>query len=80
MSEMIDDRGGLYSHASEAVAEGRLMGRDELFLAVSKRLRAMSVKYEPGDDPTAFHVAEEACRALREAKAEFDTPRKDGVQ
>jgi hypothetical protein len=79
MSDMIDDRGGLYSHASEAIAEGKAFGRDELFLAVQAKLRAMSVKYEPQADPTAFHVAQEACRALNEAKAELDAPRKDGA-
>lgn len=75
MAEVIDDRDGLYSHVSEAIAAGRSFGRDDLFQAVSAKLRAMSVKYEPNDDPTAFHVAEEACRALREAREELEKPR-----
>lgn len=74
MTDVIDDRNGFYSHVSEAVEAGRRFGRQDLFNAVLAKLRAMSVKYEP-DNPTAFHVAEEACRALLETEEALDAPK-----
>lgn len=69
---MIDDMGGLYTHASEAYRAGKQTGRDDFYRAVRSALSQLSVKHERATDPAAFHVAEEACRILREAKDRFD--------
>lgn len=81
---IVDDMGGIYSHASEAFAAGKRAGRDEFFRAGQYALSSISVKYESGpvsgpDEALAtrgFHVAEECCKALRETKERFDAAKK----
>ncbi len=72
VATVIDDMSGLYTHASEAYRAGKVAGRDEFYRSVRVSLATLSVKHERGEDPAAFHTAEEACAILRELKTAFD--------
>lgn len=75
MSEMVDDRDGLYSHASEAVEAGRFMGRIEAAQAIRAAIAPYYCECERLDDPAKFHAVGEALRLAREAMEKFDKPR-----
>lgn len=70
--KMIDDMGGLYTHASEAYRAGKQTGRDDFYRAIMAELSKLSVKQERTTNAAAFHVAEMACRIVRLAKDSFD--------
>jgi hypothetical protein len=81
---MIDDMGGLYSHASEVFAAGQRRGRDDYYRALQPALSAISVEQESGpvngpEEKVAtrgFHVAEACCKAARELKERMDDKKK----
>lgn len=81
---IIDDMGGIYSHASEAFAAGQRRGRDDYFRALQPALSKISVEQEAGpvngpDEKVAtrgFHVAEACSKAARELKEQFDAHKK----
>lgn len=76
---IIDDMGGLYSHASEVFRAGKRDGRDEFFIAANAALSSLSVEQErqQGDVATrGFHVAEACCKALTRLKTHFDNRRR----
>lgn len=80
---LIDDLGGLYSHASEAFKAGERRGRDDFFRLAQVALGQISAKHGSGpvNGPEAllttrgFHVAEECGHALRKLKDAFDSRR-----
>jgi len=81
--KIIDDVGGLYTHASEVYRAGQRTGRDKFFEACLNALRQISVKQEcgPVNGPEAdiatrgFHVAQDCCKTIREIKERFDNKR-----
>lgn len=76
---MIDDREGLYSHTSDAIRDGKLMGRHDFFVAVKDVLAKISTDQEadPSDLGTrGFHVAQSCLKALHDLKKAFDGPSK----
>jgi hypothetical protein len=73
---LIDDMGGLYSHASEAVQDGKRTGRQEMFAAAHAKLSALYSKAEREEVPV-FHAFGEALRALNDAQDSFQGPRKE---
>ena len=72
---MIDDMEGLYTHASEAFRAGQRAGVDDFFRGAQMLLSAISVAHESEENPVAFHVAEECCKALRELKDRYEKRR-----
>jgi len=81
---IIDDMGGIYSHASEAFEAGRRRGRDDYYRVLQPALSKISVEQESGpvsgpDEKIAtrgFHVAEACSKAARELKERLDAPKK----
>lgn len=81
---IIDDMGGLHSHASEAFAAGKRAGRDEYYRALITALGGISVVQESGPVNGAeekiatrgFHVAEACCKAARDIKKVMDDQKK----
>jgi len=72
---VIDDMGGLYSHASEAFRAGERAGRYDYWRSLVSVLSFVSLKYEKqnGDLATqGFHVAEECIRAAGELRERCD--------
>ena len=81
---IVDDMGGLYTHASEAHKAGQRSGRDEFYRAIQAALSKISVEQEkgPANGPEAaistrgFHVAEACCKAVSDLKEKFDHQKK----
>lgn len=78
---MVDDMGGLYTHASDAYRDGKRAGRDDFFRAVISALQTISISQEkmpPSDDlaTRGFHIAQECCKAVVELKGTFDKERR----
>lgn len=84
---MIDDMGGLHTHASEAFRAGKVSGRDEFFRAVLTLLGQISAEQESGpvngsEEAVAtrgFHVAEACCKAVREVKEFLDSRKQSAL-
>ena len=74
---MIDDMHGLYSHASDAYRAGKIEGRDLFYRSAMLALSKISVEHEKAGNVPAFHAAESAYKALRDAKAAADAPKHD---
>lgn len=72
---MTDDMDGLYSHASDAWRAGATEGRDAFYRVAMQSLSRVSLKHEQSGNVAAFHAAEDACRALRDAKERADAPK-----
>lgn len=72
---MIDDMQGLYSHVSDALRDGKRIGRQDYFDKAIDACRQISVEQESQQGPEAdrgFHVAQACCKALVELKAAMD--------
>jgi hypothetical protein len=81
---IIDDMGGIYSHASEAFAAGQHRGRDDYYRALQPVLSKISVEQESGpvsgpDEKVVtrgFHVAEACSKVARKLKERLDAQKK----
>jgi hypothetical protein len=76
---MIDDMGGLYSHASEAYRAGRRAGQDDFYRAARSATSEISSKHGTAGSVEKFHAAEECCAAILAVKRALAAPSQESI-